>query len=259
MGVNTCYFLNIFCLKKKKKKRTFFISTHLVKTHSKNKNIRFLSPSCLISNYGRAKKSPLPVASLSPDIFDGLSPPPTSKPEDKWPVLSWTSTPANTIQPAQKVPSVLASWTAQITKKAPINYEKIRGKYEKYFQGNRILPIPELVQEVQPKIVSFVVTDIKTRRLAGIRKETFEDLLKAAGIPAKYYSWRSFATWDVLLPNEDLATKLIGGNITSKYFQQQPEYMGRRKIKITVCNVPIQLNEEVLAAYQAAMETLKRC
>ena len=25
--------------------------------------------------------------------------------------------------------------------------------------------------------------------------------------------------------------------------------MGRRKIKITVCNVPIQLNEEVLAAY----------
>ena len=142
-----------------------------------------------------------------------------------------------------------ASWTAQITKKVPINYKRIREKYEKYFQGNMILPIPELVKEVQPKIVSFVITDIKSRRLAGIRKETFEDLLRAADIPAKYYCRRSFATWDVLLPNEELATKLAGGNITSKYFRLQPEYMGKRKIKITVCNVPIQLNVEVLAAY----------
>ena len=93
------------------------------------------------------------------------------------------------------------------------------------------------------------MTDLKTRRLAGIKKETFEDLLKAAGVPAKYYCRRSFATWDVLLPSEDLATKLAGDNITSKYFRLQPEYMGRRKIKITVCNVPIQLNEDVLAVY----------
>ena len=142
-----------------------------------------------------------------------------------------------------------ASWTAQIKKKSPIDFTKSREKYAKYFQGNRILPIPELIQEVQPKIVSFVVTDIKTRRLAGIKKETFEDLLKAAGISAKYYCRRSFATWDVLLPSEELVTKLARENISSKYFRLQPEYMGRRKIKITVCNVPIQLNEERLAAY----------
>ena len=73
-----------------------------------------------------------------------------------------------------------------------------------------------------------MVTDIKTRRLAGIRKETYEDLLKAAGIPAKYYCKRSFATWDILLPNEELATNLARGNITSKYFRLQPEYMGRK-------------------------------
>ncbi len=114
---------------------------------------------------------------------------------------------------------------------------------------NRILPIPELVQEVQPKIISFVVTDLKTKRLAGIKKDTFEGLLKAADIPAKYYCRRSFATWDVLLPSEDLAAKLAAENVISKYFRLQPEYMGRRKIRITVCNVPIQLNEEVLAAY----------
>ena len=94
-----------------------------------------------------------------------------------------------------------------------------------------------------------MVTDLKTKRLAGIKKDTFEGLLKAADIPAKYYCRRSFATWDVQLPSEDLAAKLAGENVISKYFRLQPEYMGRRKIRITVCNVLIQLNEEVLAAY----------
>ena len=188
--------------------------------------------------------SPLPVASPSPsptDIFDGLSPP--SKPENKWPTLSL----ASIIPPAQKVPSLPASWTEKISQKTcPKDYKKIR---EKYFEGNRILPIPELVNEVKPKTISFVITDLKTRRLAGIRKETFKDLLKAAGIPAKYYCRRSFATWDVLLPSQDLTAKLAGESINSKYFWLQPEYMGKCRIRITVCNVPIQLNEEVLAAY----------
>ena len=102
---------------------------------------------------------------------------------------------------------------------------------------------------MKPKTVSFVITDLKTRRLAGIKKETFEELLKGAGIPAKYYCRRSFATWDVLLPSQELAAKLAGESINSKFFRLQPEYMGRRRIRVTVCNVPIELNEEVLVAY----------
>ena len=191
-------------------------------------------------------EAPTSPVSSSPDIFKDQSPP--SKPEERWPALSQPSSSASSIQPAQKVHSLPASWTTKI-KPSRKNYTKIREKYEKYFQENRILPIPELVQEVQPKIISYIVTDLKTKRLAGIKKDTFEGLLKAADIPAKYYCRRSFATWDVLLPSEDLAAKLAGENIISKYFRQQPEYMGRRKIRITVCNVPIQLNEEVLAAY----------
>ena len=190
-------------------------------------------------------EAPHSPGSSSPDIFKNISPP--SKPEERWPALSQPSSSASSIQPAQKVPSLPASWTTKI-KPSPKDYSKIRQKHEKYFQGNRILPIPELVQEVQPKIISYVVTDLKTKRLADIKKDTFEGLLKAADIPTKYYCRRSFATWDVLLPSEDLAAKLAGENIISKYFRLQPEYMGRLKIRITVCNVPIQLNE-VLAAY----------
>ena len=74
-------------------------------------------------------------------------------------------------------------------------------------------------------------------------------LLRAAGIQAKYFCRRSFATWDVLLPSEELAVKLASNTITSKHFRLQPEYMGRRRIKVTVCNVPIQLSADVIAAY----------
>ena len=105
------------------------------------------------------------------------------------------------------------------------------------------------MKEVEPKTLSFVVTDLKTKRLAGLKKETFEDLLKSANIPGTYFCRRSFATWDVLLPSEEVAKKLAGGNITTRFFRLQPEYRGKRRIKVTVCNVSMQLSGDVLAAY----------
>ena len=136
------------------------------------------------------------------------------------------------------------------SQKSPENYRKDRvDEYAQYFKGNRIFPIPKIVEAVQPKTLSFIITDIKTRRLTGIKKDTFEELVKAAGIPAKYFCRRSFVTWDVLLPSEEVTVKLAGSNINSKFFRLQPEYMGRRRIKVTVCNVPMQINREVLAAF----------
>ena len=85
-----------------------------------------------------------------------------------------------------------------------------------------------------------MVTDLRTRRLADFKKETFEDVLKTEGIPDRYFCRRSFATWDVLLPSEDLAKKLAGNNITTKLFRLQPEYRGQRRIKVTVYNVSMQ-------------------
>ena len=143
------------------------------------------------------------------DIFNGLNPPSSEKLE--WLSLPGTSsessTLASTIPLAQKVPSMLVSWSAQTNKKSPQDYKKDRaGKYAPYFQGNRILPILELVEVVQPKTLSLIVTDIRTRRVAGLKKETFEELLKAAGIPVRYFCRCSFATWDVLLPSQELVT-----------------------------------------------------
>ena len=93
------------------------------------------------------------------------------------------------------------------------------------------------------------MTDLRTRRLAGLKKESFEELLQTAGIPGNYFYRRSFATWDVLLPSEEIAKKLATHNITTKYFRLQPEYRRKRRINVTVCNVSMQLNGDVIAAY----------
>ena len=140
--------------------------------------------------------------------------------------------------------SLLVDTKSKNKKKKPADYESDRkNKYAKYFKENEILPIPELVQAVEPK----TITDIKTRRLANV-KEKFEKTWNSAGTPRKYIC-RGFATWDVLLPTEELAKKLATSNINTKYFRLQPEYLGKKHIKVTVCNVSMELNGDVLAAH----------
>ena len=53
------------------------------------------------------------------------------------------------------------------------------------------------------------------------------------------------------MPTEEQAAKVATNNIT-KFFQLQPEYMGTRKIQITVCNIPAFIIGEVLASFVSA-------
>ena len=144
------------------------------------------------------------------------------------------SSSTSTIPPAQKPKETAVSWSSHcVNKKSPCDYARDRDeKYKQYFKDGEILPIPELVEAVEPKTLSFVVTDIKTKRLAGVGRETFEDLLKAANIPGKYFCCRSFATWDVLLPLEEAAKGLAGGGIATRFFRLQPECQGGRRVRV---------------------------
>ena len=189
--------------------------------------------------------NPSTFHSTSQDIFQDIEPCP--KPED----LSLSPS-ASTIPPTQKPPATPVSWSSQVQKKkkkkkkTPSDHDNDRvQKYAKYFRDNEILTIPELVEAVEPHTLSFVLTDLRTRRLAGLKKETFEEVLKTAGIPGRYFHRRSFATWDVLLPSEDLVKKLATNNIMTKFFRLQPECRGQRRIKVTLCNVSMELNGDV--------------
>ena len=119
----------------------------------------------------------------------------------------------------------------------------------KYSKGNEILPIPELVEKLTPRILSLVVSDLKMKKLEGLNKDTFEELLRKAGNPCQYFCRKSFATWDTLLPTEEQAAKAAANNIVTKHFRLQPEYKGTRRLCVTVSNVPAVITGEVLAAY----------
>ena len=108
---------------------------------------------------------------------------------------NWPSLPSESgspIPPGQKnKPESLSPLPWKIQQKNPEDYKKDRvGKYADYFKGNEILPIPEILQKIEPRIVSLVVTDLKSRRLVGLKKEGFEDLLRKAGVPCQYFCER---------------------------------------------------------------------
>ena len=170
-----------------------------------------------------------------------------------WPSLP---IPAETQNETQDSPIPLAqksstAWRGQ--QRGPDDYEKDRvGRYAKYFKGNEILPIPEIVEKITPRVLSLVVSDIKTKRLVGLNKDTFEELLRKAGIPCQYFCRKSFATWDVLLPSEEQAAKAAANDVITKHYRLQPKYKGTRRLRVTVCNVPAIIPGEVLEAYLSA-------
>ena len=152
------------------------------------------------------------------------------------------------IQPAQRSPT---AWKGQ--QRGPEEYEKDRvGRFAKYFKGNEILPIPEIAEKITPRVLSLVVSDLKTKRLVGLIKEVFEELLRKAGIPCQYFCRKSFVTWDVLLPTEKQAAKTAESDIITKHFRLKPEYKGTHRLRLTICNVPAIITGEVLAAYLSA-------
>ena len=85
------------------------------------------------------------------------------------------SSSSNTIPPAQKPPPTPVSWSSHsVNKKSASDYEKERvEKYASHFKDGEILPISKLIEAVEPKTLSFVVTDLRNKRLTGLKKGTF--------------------------------------------------------------------------------------
>ena len=81
------------------------------------------------------------------------------------------------MSPPDSSPSTPAS-TWKVKQRDPEEYDRDRmGKYTEFFVGNEILPIPEIMDKIEPQIVLLVVTDLKSRRLVGLKRENFEEVL----------------------------------------------------------------------------------
>ena len=117
-------------------------------------------------------------------------------------------------------------------KKSPEDYERDRiGQYAKYFKGNNIPSIPEFVKAVELKTLSLLISDLRNRRLAGLKREGFKELIKTTGIPCLYFCRRSFATWDILLPLAEVTEKLAKDNHSNQALQITARIYGDLKKK----------------------------
>ena len=122
------------------------------------------------------------------------------------------------------------------------------GKCAEYFKGNEVSPIPELVAVVGPGTLSFVVVNIRTERHPGLKKETFGQLLGTVGIPDGCFCKGGFATWNMMLPSEEIpkSSPEVISQVNFSVLNQNTEAKGK---KVIVHNVSTQLIGDALAAY----------
>ena len=59
------------------------------------------------------------------------------------------------------------------------------------------------------------------------------------------------------MPTKEQTAKIAASNISTKFFRLQPEYMGTRRIRVTVCNVPAIITGEVLASFLSSYERVE--
>lgn len=66
----------------------------------------------------------------------------------------------------------------------------------------------DALDAVNARIISPLSTDVKSRKLIGVRKETMEKALNSLSIKPKVLAKRSNAIWDILLATKQEAKQL---------------------------------------------------
>ena len=134
-------------------------------------------------------------------------------------------------------------------KRTKEEYELIETIYGDYVCQGKIISPPDEISRVEEKTVSVVVFSLKSRKMAQVAKDTFEDALKTLNFPTKNYTRRGFATWDLLMNSKEEAEKVWSGDWHTKTLRLHPEYMGRRKAQVTVHNVPLNISADHLEVF----------
>ena len=119
---------------------------------------------------------------------------PSPKPEDL--SLSSSSIPLAQIPPTNPI-----SWSTQIQnqKRNPRTMKATESmSMQNIFKITKSCQFPELVQAVEPKTLLFVVTDIKTRRLADLKKRNIRRNLKERRHPREIHLQKRFCNLECL-------------------------------------------------------------
>lgn len=64
----------------------------------------------------------------------------------------------------------------------PEYHKGLTGQLENFVSGNKLLPVPSLLETVNTRTISLLTTDIKTRKFLGFNREITEEVLKCLKI-----------------------------------------------------------------------------
>ena len=140
---------SIYCFILKKKNDRHFLSNHSSVSVSIEFSyiIRVHLPLAVFHNYGGAKQYQFSAGqySFTTGHIRNTTLPNAGR-------SFWFSSSVSTIPPAPKPKETAVSWSSHcVNKKSPCDYARDRvEKYEQYFKDGEILPVPELVEAVEP-------------------------------------------------------------------------------------------------------------
>lgn len=124
-----------------------------------------------------------------------------------------------------------SAWNKNRLKKDVGYYDRMKEEYHEYIKRNELLTIWEALNLVTTRTISFLMVDVKTRKLIGVSREAIEEALKYFKIPKDFGKMIKCYLGHTSLEEE--AKNLAGIILITNSLWLQTEYIGTRQSRIT--------------------------
>lgn len=142
---------------------------------------------------------------------------------------------------------------ADSLKKEPEYYNILREEYGKFSSGNEVIAVSSDMGAINTRTTPLLTTDVKRRKLIGVRRDVIEESLMSFNIGAKVLTHRSNDMWVLLLVTEETAKSLTGNILTTKSVRLQTEYTGTYEKMAKLCAGGVSISQHTL--YRALILT----
>ena len=111
-----------------------------------------------------------------------------------------------------------------------------------------LLDLPKL-RSIEQRMVSVFATDIKLKRIVRANKDIVLKSMTGLGVRVESITKGSGYLWDLLLPSPEDCVALLRRDLITKDLSFKVEYMGKRKTRVVVFEVPPFVSGENVGAF----------
>ena len=111
------------------------------------------------------------------------------------------------------------------------------------------IDLPKL-KEIETKMMSILLVDRKQKRVVRSNKDVVIKSLASLGVNVEQIvKGDGFALWDILLPSAEDCLNLLKRDLHTRDYTLRVEYLGRRRTRVAVYEVPSYVSGEVVGAF----------